>query len=136
MNQKIKFLLFVFSLAVLGLQAQNGRGFRMEPEALAQRQTDDMAEQLALSEAQKEKVHQVNLNFAQKMKAAREEADGDWTAMRETIGALRKEKNAELKKYLTGEQFKKWEDIQAERREKRGNRGNRGERNKAQDGSK
>ena len=107
--------------------AQPGRGANGTPEEQAQRQTDHMAEELAFSDAQKEKVYEVNLAFAKKMRAVRDSSDGDWTAMRETMMTMRTEHNTELKKYLTEEQFTKWETMQAERRQKRRGEGRRGE---------
>lgn len=132
MNQ-LKFLMLILPAMLVSSMAfaQSGRGSKMEPEALAKRQTDEMTEQLALSEAQTTKVHEVNLKYANKMKAVREEADGDFSAARESMKAMREEKNEELKKYLTTEQAEKWETIQAERIEKRGKRGDRGGRGKS-----
>lgn len=124
MNHKIKFVIVSFALFFFATQAysQNGGGPNMTPEERAQRQTDNMAETLSLSEAQKEKIYEVNLKFANKMKEAREAADGDWASMRETMVGLRNESQEEIKKYLTDEQFQKWQKIQEERREKRGDR--------------
>lgn len=126
MNQKMKFLFASFALLFFATltYAQPGGG-NMTAEERAQRQTDHMAETLALSDAQKEKIQEVNLTYAKKMEEARKEADGDWSAMRETMRTLRAEGQEELKKYLTEEQSEKWEKVQMERREKRGDRGNR-----------
>ena len=140
MNQKIKFLFASLALIFCAnlIYAQPGGGANMTAEERAQRQTDNMAETLTLSDAQKEKIYEVNLKYAKKTQEARKEADGDWTAMRETMGALRTENQEELKKYLTSEQAQKWETVQAERREKRGDRGKRGEgkRKKTEEGDK
>lgn len=140
MNQMTKFfflglcLLFYANLSY----AQPPGGADMTPEERAQRQTDQMVETLALSDAQKEKIYEVNLKYVNKMREARKEKDGDWTAMRETMIALRTEAQEELNKYLTDEQSQKWESVQAERREKRGTRGKRGEsrKNNAEEGDK
>ncbi len=119
------------------LQAQPGPGReRADAETRAQRQTERMAEQLGLSEAQATKVGEVNLNFAKKMQEAFQSAEGDRTAMRATMQTLRAEHKEELKQYLTEEQFANFEKLEAKGRERRGQRGRegRGGRNANPDG--
>lgn len=123
MNNKIKLLAFaLFLLGGFALQAQPGGGGRsMNPEQRAERQTAQMTEKLALSDAQAGKVKDINLKYANKMKEARDKADGDWSNMRETMGAIRDEQDKELQTVLTGDQWKKWSEYQEEFRNNRGN---------------
>ncbi len=106
----------------LTLSAQPGGGRNMDPAQRAEQQTAQMTEQLALSEAQAGKVKEINLKYANKMKAARDEAAGDWSGMRETMGAIRNEQDAELQTVVTKEQWAKWSEYREQQRANRGNR--------------
>ena len=111
--------LFLMSTNLLIAQGPN-RSRNMDPEQTAERQTANMTEQLSLSEAQTEKVGEVNLFYAKKLKEARDKANGDRSQMRETMRAMRTELSTEIKKYLTEEQFpelgKRWRRKQRQRR--------------------
>lgn len=122
----MKFLLQIaafafFLIGAAALQAQPGGGGRaMNPEQRAEQQTVQMKEKLALSDAQAEKVKEINLKYANKAKEAREKADGDWEAMRGTMGALRDEQDKELQTVMTQEQWQKWAQFREEQRANRG----------------
>lgn len=104
-------------LTAAALQAQPGGGpGRMSPEQRAEQQTTNMTEQLSLSEAQSTKVGEINLKYAQKMKALRTSADGDRDAMRAAMGTIRQEQDAELQTVLTQDQWKKWDAYRQEQR--------------------
>ena len=122
----MKRLLFFFLLAagaLSSLQAQpgGGGGWNADPAQRAKQQTDLMTEKLALSDAQAAKVKEINLKYANKMKEAREKADGDWEAMRGTIGTIREEQDKELQTVMTEEQWQQWVKYREEERAKRGN---------------
>ncbi|MEQ1746840.1 MAG: hypothetical protein ABMA02_15515 [Saprospiraceae bacterium] len=128
MKKAIKFSLI--ALAVLAgstIFAQPpggpGDGRMMNSEQRAEQQTALMTEKLSLSEAQAAKVKETNLKYAKKGQEAREKADGDREAMRETMMAIRQEQDKELQTMLTQEQWEQW--LKA-REEMRGNRGNWG----------
>ncbi len=143
MNMLKKSSLFLI-LSILCLnQAEAQRGRRnMDPEQLAERQTAMMKDSLVLSEAQVEKIAAVNLLYANKMdeerKKMRNNNEGDREAMRSEMRTLmqnlRMEQKAELKKYLTAEQFEKWEKIEAAQRDRRRSRGEgrKGRRNRGE----
>ena len=122
MTNTIKMLaMAMLLLAGFALQAQPGGGGRaMNPEQRAEQQTAQMTEKLSLSEAQAGKVKEINLKYANKMKEARDAADGDRDAMRETMTAIRDEHDKELKTVLTGEQYTQWDRIRTEQRNNRG----------------
>lgn len=101
-------------LSLTFAQAQGPRGggpADRTPEEIAERQTKAMTEHLELDEAQVTKIKEVNLAFAQKMKANRDQADKEREAMRETAEGTRKEHAEALKNVLTEEQFQKWESA-------------------------
>jgi hypothetical protein len=91
-----------------------------DPTERAKEQTVEMTEKLSLSTKQAEKVGEINLKYANKLKEARDaNPDGDWSAMRETMMQIRQEQNAELKNVMTAAQFEQWEKILEERRNQR-----------------
>ncbi len=116
----ITFLLILFTLNISYAQRPEGGGRGGDPKERANQQTDRMIESLDLSVAQGTKIRALNLEFADKMMAARDKARaaGDRESMRSTVQTMRKEQNEQLKKYLTAEQVSKWEKILAERPER------------------
>ncbi|MCU4163686.1 Spy/CpxP family protein refolding chaperone [Carboxylicivirga caseinilyticus] len=105
-------------------QAQN----RPSPEERVKQQTEQMAKDLNLTEKQKEQVTELNKKFGEKMKKMRDENQGNREKMREAMGELRTERNTELKKILTDEQYKKYLELEEKRMKERGNRGPGGDR--------
>lgn len=111
---------FVFTLSYAAL-AQPG-GPPPSPEEMAKRQTTHLAEELDLDDAQKAKLQEINLAFAQKLEAMREEGRDHREAMREKRETVQKERVAQLKEVLSEEQFKAFEEMKSDR-PKRGKRG-------------
>ncbi len=127
MHMRTTIQLFVFFLAAMAgltLQAQPGGGRAQNPEQRAEQQTATMTEKLSLSEAQAGKVKEINLKYAKKMQEARDQANGDWEAMRGTMGTMRTEQDSELQTVLTEEQWQQWIKYREEMRANRGNWGN------------
>jgi periplasmic protein CpxP/Spy len=123
---RILALAALFLIGFANAQAQRG-DWNASPEDRAEKQTATMKEKLSLSEKQAEKVKAINLKYANKMKETRDaNTEGDWTAMRETMGKIRQEQDAELKTVLTTEQFETWNKYQEEQRSQRGQRGGEG----------
>lgn len=114
------FLVALFTLSISYAQRPDGGGRGGDPKERANQQTDRMIESLDLSAAQGTKIRTLNLEFVDKMMAAREKAraTGDRESMRATMQTMRKKQNEQLKKYLTAEQVTKWEKILAERPER------------------
>ena len=115
-------LFFTFSFAA---NAQRGGGRSVDPEQMAEQQTTRMIEQLSLDEAQAAKVQAINLTYAEKIQAVRQDNRGNREAMKETLTAIQADKTAELKGILTAEQIESYEALEAKGR-KRG-RGQRGQ---------
>ena len=112
-------MLFTFKTAVFAQQGQ-GRGNRdMDPKEFAERQTSRMKESLELTAGQLPKVEKLNLEYAEKMKEARDQAGEDREAMRSKMMEMIKEKDAKLKEILTAEQ---WTKFEADRKERMQNR--------------
>ena len=126
-------LLLLLLLPMLSFAQRRG-GPQMSPDSSALRQTTIMTDSLTLSAAQAKKIHEVNLAFAHKLKAARAENAGDWESMRPAMQALRKEQQAEWSKYLTSDQLAQWQGVmQRQREQRRGNRtGPRGKKGRDQ----
>ena len=111
-------LTFLLALVSFQVQAQGGPGMRnMDPEEIAQLQTDQMKEQMELSEEAWSQVEDINLAYVKKTQAVFEKHGRNRDAIRPELESLNKEKNAELKEILSKEQMKVYRDIQKANRE-------------------
>lgn len=112
--------LIVLLMCTINVFAQQGGGQgrgNMDPKEIAERQTTLMKDTLNLTAEQLPKVEALNLKYAEKMTAARDEADGDRDAMRSVMRALMQEKDVTLKEILTAEQWTKLEGFRKKARE-------------------
>ena len=117
---------FIFALS---FTATAQPGPPPSPEEMAERQTKHLTEKLELDENQKAKVHEINLTFAKKVQAMREEGKGHRETMQEKRESLHKERDAEMNEVLSDEQYKTLEKIKSDRPGPRhGKRGKRGDR--------
>ena len=89
----------------------------MSAEDRAKRQTDMMKDELKLNQDQEKKVYAINLKYSDKMKDVRQIADT--SARRKSFESLNKQKDEELKKVLTADQFKSYQKLVADMRAKR-----------------
>ncbi len=117
-------------LCSINMQAQRG-GRGGDPTEMAMKQTQRMTDSLTLSNAQINKVSEINLKYAEKMsairKAARESEDFDRSMMRESMKQMRNDQKAELQTILTKDQWTKFEKMEEARKQKReGRRGKKG----------
>lgn len=111
----MKFIcLSLFGLFASGLVAQPGGG-NFDPQAMVQRQTDEIAQALELDETTKAKVKEINQASMDQMRKAREENQGDWEAMRGIREQVNAERDEQFKILFTYEQWTKYEAWQAER---------------------
>lgn len=131
MKLSIKILAIIALLLTFSFAANAQRGDRQapEPEEMAERQTAGMVEHLSLDENQAVQVAAINLTYANKMKEAHENNEGDREAMKEIRATIDAEKAAELKLLLTEEQFIAFEKMLAEKGNERKGKGPRGGRN-------
>ncbi len=110
-------LMLILNINSFAQQGSGGRRGNMDPKEMAERQTTMMKDSLGLTDEQLPKVEALNLEYADKFVAARDEAAGDRDVMRSTMMAINKEKDVELKKILTADQWTKLEALRKEARE-------------------
>lgn len=118
-----KVILLLLLLLPMLCTAQRWGGPQISPDSSALRQTTVMTDSLTLSAAQAKKIHEVNLDFAHQLKAARDKYAGDRENMRPAMQALRKAQQTAWSKFLTSDQLAQWQGVMQRQREKR--RGNR-----------
>jgi len=94
------------------------------PEERAQKQTERLTEELALSEAQATEVAAINLDYAAKMNALKE-ASTERGANREAFKTLRTEQQTAIKAVLTADQVTAYEAMKSDRKGKGRKKGNR-----------
>lgn len=119
--KKLLLIAMLFSIGFAAVAQKGGQRGSATPEERAERVTNKMAEELSLSEDQKKKVYQINLDHAKKRQAEME-------ARRAAMEADMKAQNQEIEALLSEEQKTKWSEMKAEgkkRMEEEG-RGRRG----------
>lgn len=119
--KKLLLIAMLFSIGFAAMAQKGGQRGSATPEERAERVTNKMAEELSLSEDQKKKVYQINLDHAKKRQAEME-------ARRAAMEADMKAQNQEIEALLSEEQKAKWAEMKAEgkkRMEEEG-RGRRG----------
>ncbi len=111
----MKKVIFVFSLMVLcsmGLYAQ-GRGGDMQQQMKAR--VDNYVKELKLEGEKADKFRQVQNESMEKMRkemeSMRESGNQDRDAMRAKMTKFNEERDAEIKKVLSDEEFKKYQDL-------------------------
>jgi Spy/CpxP family protein refolding chaperone len=102
-------------------QPPGGQGQQFDPEQMVKRQTEQMVTDLGLNADQTKKVEALNRKYGEKMGELFRSTtpDGDRSAMREKMTALRTEKNNELKAVLTEAQMKKYLELEEQRMSER-----------------
>ena len=123
--KKSGILLIVMLLTAFAGMAQNwgGGGQQRSPEERAKSETATIKEKCGLDNTQEKKIYELLLANGKKMQQEREKmmnnAGGSSEEMREKMAKMREEQNAEIKKILTAEQYKKYEKYLEERRAQR-----------------
>lgn len=117
---KIKSFIFaiLFLASFATLQAQATKKAKMSPEQRVDRQTEQMASQLSLSDEQKAKVKVVNEKYAKQMQDLRANTE-DRTQLRPKMQEMRQAQEKEISQYLTKEQTEKWAQIKNEKKDRR-----------------
>jgi len=114
--------MLTFALMVSAQGGQGGGqrqgGFQQTPEQRAARQ-EQMKKDLKLNDKQFADYKKLDEAYWKKVQAAREGGNVD----REAMTKLRDEQTAAVKKILTADQFKKYEEIQAAQRQRGGQGG-------------
>jgi DNA-binding NtrC family response regulator len=76
---------------------------------------------LKLKDSQLDSIKKIDEVYRTKQQDVREKAGGDREKMREEFTKLRAEQTAKIKPLLSAEQFKKYEELQAQRLQRRNN---------------
>jgi Tfp pilus assembly major pilin PilA len=91
-----------------------------------------MTEELGLSEDQKQKIYQINLENAEKRQAQRDAMQEKQKSKRTEMQAQNKARNERMEAILTSEQKTRWDEVKKDNRDKiregsrRGQRGGKG----------
>ena len=122
---KTRLITAVLACALLSFAGQNAfaqqrggwgdgpQGERPDPAQMAKRQADQMKTELKLTDDQYTKV--LNLYKKQSEDMQKMMQSGD-RPDRESMQASREKYNAEIKKVLTDDQYKKWSELEKNRR--------------------
>jgi hypothetical protein len=87
------------------------------PEERANRQTQQMKKDLALTPEQEKEVAVINLNYARQMQPVIEQAQRDRATMKQ-MRQMNSAKEKDLRKVLNDKQFSEYESRKDERRER------------------
>ena len=101
-------------------------GGQIDPEQMITRQADRLKEACGLNDEQYAKVKEFYKKQQEEMMKRFQEGGGQGQGQRmsrEDMEKRREAQNAELKKILTEEQWKKYEEMQAQQRQRRGQGG-------------
>lgn len=113
----------IFSMSIFAQQPQRGERREFKPEEAATFQADHMKKELALNEEQYKAIYNFYLKRNEEMKKERakyqERQQIDREALRAEMVKRQEAQNAEFKKILTPEQYKKYEEMQKREQERR-----------------
>ena len=102
------FLVILISTATVFAQGGNRQGKEGDPS----KRSEKMIEDLKLDDKQAAEFRKVEADFREQMKKERESVKEDREKMREKMIAMRTEKDAQIKKILTDEQYKQYQENQ------------------------
>lgn len=122
--KKVIGLFLVILISSVSVFAQNGERDGKKADDLAQ-YCEKMIADLKLDEKQAADFRKVETEFRDKMKAERQQADSDRQKMREKMETLRNDRDTEMKKILTEDQYKQYLEKQRSQSTRKGN-GRRG----------
>lgn len=108
--KKVLFISLILALCSMGMYAQD-RG--AERQKMMKERVDKYVKELKLDDEKAEKFRKTYdasmEKMTKEMQSARESGDRD--AMREKMTKLNQERDAEIKKILTDDEYKKYEDL-------------------------
>jgi Spy/CpxP family protein refolding chaperone len=117
-------LAILVSIFALNISAQGPGGGRQMTEEDIKERSENTAKTLGLNKDQHKKIEAVDMDFYNKMQIERQKmrsaggppAEGDRQAMREKMGKMMDDRNAQYEEILTPDQYKKFIEIQEQRR--------------------
>lgn len=104
----MKKLVLLFAIAIFAVGASAQQRQKPTAESKAMKQTEAMVEKLGLSEAQKQKIYEINLQYIQPIKVERSQ-NIDREKLKAEFEAQQKEKDAAIKLVLNEEQQAKYD---------------------------
>ena len=117
--KKVIGLCLVVLVCSVSLFAQDGKRGAKRGGDPAQR-CEKMIADLKLDEKQAADFRKVETEFKEKMKAEREKTDADRQKMREEMTSMRNDRDAQIKKILTEEQYKQYQEMQPTKSPRKG----------------
>jgi periplasmic protein CpxP/Spy len=119
--KKLLMIAAIFTMTFAGAFGQRGHGGsksgqQMTPEQRAEKMTTKMTDELGLSEDQRRKIYDINLENAQKRKVQREAMREEHQAKRTEMQAQNQAQNEQIEALLTPDQKTKWEEVKKENR--------------------
>lgn len=102
------FLVILISTATVFAQGGNRPGKKGDPSKRCER----MVEDLKLDDKQAAEFRKIEADFRDQMKKEREAMEKDREKMREKMTAMRAERDEQMKKILTDEQYKQYLEKQ------------------------
>jgi hypothetical protein len=113
-------MMLLFVLQVSAQRPGGGRGFQMTEEDIKER-VETTSKTLELSDKQHEQVLKYELDFYNKMQIERQKMQNsggqfDREEMRNKMMKIRDERNAKYEEILSPDQYKKFTEIQEQRR--------------------
>ena len=88
------------------------RMMNMTPEQMAEKRTERLSRELTLTDAQAKQVYQLNLKDAQNAVQHRKEAEARREQMAAKWKTYQADRDAQMKRILTTEQYDKWSEMQ------------------------
>lgn len=88
------------------------KAMNMTPEQMAEKRTEKLTHELTLTDVQAKQVYQLNLKDAQAAVQHRKEAEARREQMMAKMKAYQADRDAQMKKILTPEQYTKWSEMQ------------------------
>lgn len=117
--KKVIGLCMVILISSVSVFAQQGKRGAKKGGDPAQRCEKIIAD-LKLDDKQAAEFRKVEAEFKEKMKTEREKAESDRREMREKMTSMRNERDAEIKKILTEDQYKQYLEKQPSKSPRKG----------------
>ena len=121
--KKVFALVLILMAASVSAFAQDGSQQNNRQRMTPEERMNKIAKDLQLNEKQTKDFKKINEEFMDKLKKQRESGEKDQKKAREAMESARKDRNDKIKKVLTEDQYKKFEEMEKKQREARG--GNR-----------
>ena len=125
MKQISKFYtIIVVALLMISINETSAQNRRQGPPAAPDstqiiEMVDNLAEELSLTDAQKEKIKELHLNQLEEMKSTRESGGNDRQKMREEMEESRKELQEKVMQILNDDQKEKYTELMEKRQDQR-----------------